>query len=95
MGSRVRRAVPVSLRPLLQLRSLRASLVHASPDQPQNSVPVRPRRKKHDAGSSERRRRGNDVGLTSAQAGRGPPSRSRFNAVRGSSFTSFNNIMEG
>lgn len=95
MGSRVRRAVPVSLRPLLQLLSLSASLVHTSRDQPGNPVPVQPRRKRHDVDSIERRRRGNEVGFTSAQAGRGPPSRFRFNVVRGSSFTSFNNIMEG
>jgi hypothetical protein len=87
MRSRVRRVVLVSLRPLLQSRSLSASLVHTSPDQPQNPVPVQPRRKRPDVDASERWRRGNDVGLTSAQAGRGPPSRSRFNAVRDSSIT--------
>ena len=95
MRSRVRRVVPVSLRPLLQLLPLSASLVHTSWDQPRNPIPVQPRRKRHDVDSIERRRRGNDVGLTSAQAGRGPPSHSRFNVVRGSSFTSFTYINGG
>jgi hypothetical protein len=94
MRSRVRRVVPMSLRPLLQLRSLSAPLGHTSPDQPRNPVPVQPRRNRHDVDLIERRRRGNDVGLTSAQAGRGPPSRSRFNAVRDGSITSSLTLME-
>ena len=95
MRSRVRRVVPVSLRPLLQPRSLSASLGHTSPAQPRNPVPAHPRRIRRDVDSIEWWPKGNEVGLTSAQAGRGPPSRSRFNVVRGSSFTSFNNINGG
>jgi hypothetical protein len=95
MRGRVLRVVPVSLRPLLQMQSLFASLEHTLPDQSQNSVSVQPRRKRYDVDSIERRRRGNDVGLTSAQAGRGPPSRFRFNAVRDSSIASFTNINGG
>jgi len=95
MRSRMRRVVPVNVRPLLQLRFLSASLEHTSPDQPRNPVPVQPRRKRHDVDSIERRR-GNDVGLTSAQAGRGPPSRSRFNAVEAvHSYHSIILLMEG
>ena len=86
MSSGVRRVVPVSLHPLLQPLILSASLAYAaSPEQPRNPVPVLPQRKRHDLDSSERWRKSNEVGLTSAQAGRGPPSRSRFNAVRDSS----------
>ena len=91
MRSRVRRVVRVSLQP----RFLSASLAHASSDQPENPVPAHPRRIRHDFDSIERWPKGNEVGLTSAQAGRGPPSRSRFNVVRGSSFTSFTNIING
>jgi len=86
MRSPVRRVVRVNLWPL----SLSVSLAHVLLDQqPQNFLPVQPRRKRHDFYSSERWRKSNEVGLTSAQAGRGPPSRSRFNSVRHSSITPF------
>ena len=95
MRSRARRVVRISLCPLLQRLSLSASLAHALSDQPGNPVPAHPQRIRHDFDSIKRWPKGNEVGLTSAQAGRGPPSRSRFNVVRGSSFTSFNNINGG
>ena len=78
-----RRDVPVSLRPLLPLLPLSASLTHVLSDQPRSPVSVQPRQKRHDSDSIERWRKSNEVGLTSAQAGRGPPFRSRSNAVRG------------
>src|SRR4029077_17995454 len=72
--------------------SVSDSSAHVSPHQPRKPACARPQRRRHDLDPVERVQLGNEAGLMSVQAGRGPPYRFRFNIVRDNSFAPLNNI---
>ena len=86
------RILALSLRQLLERRALSDSLAHIAPHQPEKPSRKPPHRRWHDLDPVERWQPGNEADLTSVQAGRGPPYRSRFNVVRDSSFAPIINI---
>jgi len=95
MRGPVLRILAVSLCQLLQRLSASAPSAHVSPHQPRNSSQKPPQRRRHDLDPVERWQLGNEAGLTSVQAGRGPPCRSWFHVVRESLFISFIHINGG
>ena len=95
MRGPVLRILAGSLCPPLQRLSVSDSSAHIAPHQPREPVRARPQRIRHDLDPVERWQLGNEAGLTSVQAGRGPPCRSWFHVVRESSFISFIHINGG
>ena len=92
MRAPVLQTLAVSRCQLPERLSLSGSSAHISPHQPQNPERALPQRRRHGFDPVERWQLGNEAGLTSVQAGRGPPCRSKYNVVLDSSFAPLNNI---
>jgi len=92
MRGPVLRILSVSLCPPLQRPFFTDSPIHISPLQPQKYSRNQPHRRWYDLDLTDQWQSGNETSHKSAQAGRGPPCRSRLHVVRESSFTSFINI---
>jgi hypothetical protein len=86
MHGRIVRILAGGLWPLLQRVSVAESSAHASPHQPRKSARTRPQQRRHDLDPGERWEPSYETGLTSIQAGRGPPCRSSAHVVLDSSF---------
>jgi hypothetical protein len=82
----------VSLRPPLQRVVLSDSSDHIFLLQPEETSQTWVQRRRHDLDPGERRQRGNEAGLTSVQAGRGPPFSFWGHIVRESLFNPLINI---
>src|SRR4249919_1841531 len=92
MRDPVLRIWSVSLRLPIQRVAVSDSSGHVSLLHPDETSHTWVQRRRRDLDPVERRQRGKEAGLTSVQAGRGPPYRFRGHIVRESSFNPLINI---
>ena len=86
MRGRILQILTVGLRPLLQPLSVADSSTARIAAPATRGAQTQPQQRRHDLDPGERWQPSNETGLTSIQAGRGPPCRSSAQVVRDSSF---------
>ncbi len=86
MSGRILGILAVGLRPLLQPLSVADSLAARIAAPTTRAAHTGPQRRRHDLDPGERWQPSNETGLTSIQAGRGPPCPSSADVFRDSSF---------